>query len=237
MPSSERSLCLGGSGGLPFIVSEVPRQSLIIKEGEYFLFTYENGDITHGNRAGLGLYYRDTRFLTSLETRVEGMQPLFLSSSVERGYMANIHLSNPDIVRDGEAVIPQDTVSIRRSRLIADGLVTVDIPAAAAVDLAGNLSTAAATLSLTYETGAPGVVVSTASGSVVNAPFVVTARWNEPVTGFDASDLVIGNGSASAFTALGGEDRKSTLLNSSHSSISYAVFCLKKKKKKKITKN
>src|SRR2546427_12956581 len=31
-----------------------------------------------------------------------------------------------------------------------------------------------------------------------------------------------------------GEDRKSTRLNSSHSQISYAVFCLKKKKKKKI---
>src|SRR5688572_33472069 len=30
-----------------------------------------------------------------------------------------------------------------------------------------------------------------------------------------------------------GEDRKSTRLNSSHSQISYAVFCLKKKKKKK----
>src|SRR5438309_3110194 len=29
------------------------------------------------------------------------------------------------------------------------------------------------------------------------------------------------------------EDRKSTRLNSSHSSISYAVFCLKKKKKRK----
>src|SRR5437868_10624994 len=29
-------------------------------------------------------------------------------------------------------------------------------------------------------------------------------------------------------------DRKSTRLNSSHVSISYAVFCLKKKKKKKI---
>src|SRR5689334_24352782 len=29
---------------------------------------------------------------------------------------------------------------------------------------------------------------------------------------------------------LGGQDRKSTRLNSSHSSISYAVFCLKKKK-------
>src|SRR5207248_4556946 len=33
-----------------------------------------------------------------------------------------------------------------------------------------------------------------------------------------------------------GEDRKSTRLNSSHRTISYAVFCLKKKKKKKQTK-
>src|SRR5690242_20949512 len=33
-----------------------------------------------------------------------------------------------------------------------------------------------------------------------------------------------------------GEDRKSTRLNSSHMSISYAVFCLKKKKKKKKKK-
>src|SRR5688572_31407005 len=32
-------------------------------------------------------------------------------------------------------------------------------------------------------------------------------------------------------------DRKSTRLNSSHSQISYAVFCLKKKKKKRIPKN
>src|SRR5438270_8983728 len=30
------------------------------------------------------------------------------------------------------------------------------------------------------------------------------------------------------------KDRKSTRLNSSHSQISYAVFCLKKKKKRKI---
>src|SRR5438034_3684274 len=33
-----------------------------------------------------------------------------------------------------------------------------------------------------------------------------------------------------------GTDRKSTRLNSSHTVISYAVFCLKKKKKKKIIK-
>src|SRR3712207_7206742 len=35
----------------------------------------------------------------------------------------------------------------------------------------------------------------------------------------------------SADRGRGGEDRKSTRLNSSHANISYAVFCLKKKKK------
>src|SRR2546422_8329172 len=41
----------------------------------------------------------------------------------------------------------------------------------------------------------------------------------------------------SGFTLLsfGGLDRKSTRLNSSHGYISYAVFCLKKKKNKKST--
>src|SRR5687768_18330034 len=36
---------------------------------------------------------------------------------------------------------------------------------------------------------------------------------------------------------LTGQDRKSTRLNSSHGYISYAVFCLKKKKNKKIQYN
>src|SRR2546426_5213018 len=39
----------------------------------------------------------------------------------------------------------------------------------------------------------------------------------------------------SGFLAFEGEDRKSTRLNSSHLVISYAVFCLKKKKKQKNT--
>ena len=38
------------------------------------------------------------------------------------------------------------------------------------------------------------------------------------------------------FVAVFHEDRKSTRLNSSHRCISYAVFCLKKKKKIKKTK-
>src|SRR2546430_10125029 len=41
----------------------------------------------------------------------------------------------------------------------------------------------------------------------------------------------VAQGAAHAAHRDGAEDRKSTRLNSSHSQISYAVFCLKKKKK------
>src|SRR5688572_31737687 len=44
------------------------------------------------------------------------------------------------------------------------------------------------------------------------------------------------SGRACTRTERSNEDRKSTRLNSSHSQISYAVFCLKKKKKNNKTK-
>src|SRR5690349_22180916 len=47
----------------------------------------------------------------------------------------------------------------------------------------------------------------------------------------DRDDVLADHDGASA------EDRKSTRLNSSHVEISYAVFCLKKKKKTKVSIN
>src|SRR2546427_2351188 len=55
-------------------------------------------------------------------------------------------------------------------------------------------------------------------------PLIVHSRSRAPV------DELVGAGAADGKSP----DRKSTRLNSSHSQISYAVFCLKKKKK--ITK-
>src|SRR5205814_4674992 len=59
---------------------------------------------------------------------------------------------------------------------------------------------------------------------VVNTGFA-TSNNNDHVLSFDGRTIAISHHSA--------EDRKSTRLNSSHLGISYAVFCLKKKKKKK----
>src|SRR5690242_21050392 len=47
------------------------------------------------------------------------------------------------------------------------------------------------------------------------------------------SGELIARALASGLNKVGATDRKSTRLNSSHMSISYAVFCLKKKKNKK----
>src|SRR2546426_2923411 len=54
---------------------------------------------------------------------------------------------------------------------------------------------------------------------------------------YDAEGTLSPDGQTIVFTSLRHgdlEDRKSTRLNSSHLVISYAVFCLKKKKKEKI---
>src|SRR2546430_11616111 len=48
------------------------------------------------------------------------------------------------------------------------------------------------------------------------------------VAGIEARGFILGGAIAHQLSA--GLDRKSTRLNSSHSQISYAVFCLKKKK-------
>src|SRR5690348_17452617 len=57
--------------------------------------------------------------------------------------------------------------------------------------------------------------------------------WNDQQTAPDR-DHPGGSLAHGADPAGRDEDRKSTRLNSSHPSISYAVFCLKKKKKKQL---
>src|SRR5687768_18093424 len=55
---------------------------------------------------------------------------------------------------------------------------------------------------------------------------------NLPIPGFRSRGQIEENCRALEFGPLTPEDRKSTRLNSSHGYISYAVFCLKKKKHK-----
>src|SRR5690348_18165377 len=66
--------------------------------------------------------------------------------------------------------------------------------------------------------------------SVLEFSKVLLVAGGTPGTPFDGSTPTTDGGIEYRWTG----DRKSTRLNSSHPSISYAVFCLKKKKKNNI---
>src|SRR5688500_15666808 len=66
-----------------------------------------------------------------------------------------------------------------------------------------------------------------------NGPFVQVARQGNPL--FNEGLVAIADKDLYSRTSPTSEDRKSTRLNSSHLVISYAVFCLKKKKKNERT--
>ena len=84
----------------------------------------------------------------------------------------------------------------------ADGLVTVDVGAAKATDNAGNNNTAATPLTRSADITAPTVALASTAATTVNGLFPVTATFSEAVTGFDISDITVGNGNASNFTAV-----------------------------------
>src|SRR2546429_2281596 len=71
-----------------------------------------------------------------------------------------------------------------------------------------------------------------AFGGDHHAVFPVHAAGRQARPGVDGDECGAGRGHGIG-ELFGEQDRKSTRLNSSHGYISYAVFCLKKKKKKK----
>src|SRR2546421_7866539 len=66
-----------------------------------------------------------------------------------------------------------------------------------------------------------------AGEGVGTAPFAGAEKVNEELTRHGMRSAALSEAAVAAITI----DRKSTRLNSSHDQISYAVFCLKKKKK------
>ncbi|MDF1813592.1 MAG: Ig-like domain-containing protein, partial [Verrucomicrobiales bacterium] len=76
----------------------------------------------------------------------------------------------------------------------ADGFVTINIPANAAQDAAGNTSAVATGLSVLVDTSVPTPVVSTAANPTTADPFTVTIDFGETVSGFTAGDIIVTGG-------------------------------------------
>jgi RNA 3'-terminal phosphate cyclase len=86
---------------------------------------------------------------------------------------------------------------------IADGMVTVDLNANVAQDVAGNNNTAANQLNRTADLMPPTVSLTSVAPPEVKGLFSVTATFSELVSNFAIADVVVVNGVVSNFTGSG----------------------------------
>ncbi|MGH2783945.1 MAG: amylo-alpha-1,6-glucosidase [Actinomycetota bacterium] len=107
--------------GVNVVLSDDTGRLLATKEGEMFLYANEEGDLVGGHH-GMGLYYRDTRFLSEYTLTIDGRPPVLLSSSAERAYMSYVDCTNPDIWEDHRIAVEQQTLNVRRIRVIDNRL-------------------------------------------------------------------------------------------------------------------
>ena len=88
-----------------------------LKHDDSFLVIDAHGDIGASAGTGDGLFYRDTRFLSHLEMRINGTQPLLLGSNLrDDNAILTVDLTNADIFSSDRVIIlEKDTLHISRS--------------------------------------------------------------------------------------------------------------------------
>jgi len=92
-----------------------------MKEDALVLVTESDGSLPAGTATRLGLYYHDTQFLSGLTLRINGAAPLLLSANTEQSYVGAFQLTNAAATLPGGAALPAQSLSIRRTRFLADG--------------------------------------------------------------------------------------------------------------------
>src|SRR6266542_2463278 len=100
------------------------REVQVIKHERAFFLSDKFGDVPVGNQAALGLYFRDTRFLSRLELWIDDTRPLLLHSSTERNYSQIVELAFPVPVLDPQGFGEYgENMAVSRHRLLGDSLI------------------------------------------------------------------------------------------------------------------
>ncbi len=87
----------------------------------------------------------------------------------------------------------------------ADGVVTTDVAGSVAQDASANDNSAATQFTITSDRTAPTVVLSTTEPDPTNSGIIpVSIAFSEGMSGFDLTDLTVGNGAASNFVDIDG---------------------------------
>jgi len=94
------------------------RDTTLVKEGDLFLLSDLEGNVPAGNTNGLGLYHRDTRFLSVFDLAVAGLRPTILLSSGRWHFLGTYLLTNPTLVTARGEHVEKETLQIRRYRVV-----------------------------------------------------------------------------------------------------------------------
>jgi glycogen debranching enzyme len=99
-------------------VVETIAGAVVVKDGEVFFLCDADGAVPVGGNHGFGLYYHDCRFVCGYTLDLAGKSPHSLVASANRGYMAVIQLSNPDIELNDGSLLKKESVGIEWRRVI-----------------------------------------------------------------------------------------------------------------------
>ena len=89
-----------------------------LKHGDAFALRDSFGDIGNVQNTPEGLYYRDVRYLSRYELRIEGKRPLLLSSAMHEDKAAlSVDLTNPDVPL-GLDRLPRDSIFLGRTKFL-----------------------------------------------------------------------------------------------------------------------
>ena len=99
--------------------SLVDRPLRNLKHGDAFAVLDSFGDIGASPHTPEGLFFRDTRFLSRLELRIEGKRPLLLgSAALEDKAGIAVDLTNPDIPMGPSDKLARDTIFLERNKFL-----------------------------------------------------------------------------------------------------------------------
>jgi glycogen debranching enzyme len=98
------------------------RDVLTIKHEGLFMLSDRHGDVTGDGASALGLYFRDTRFLSRLELRVDGRRPVWLHAEADRNYSMLVETTVPYESLTAERNRRTENVQVSRHRWLEEGM-------------------------------------------------------------------------------------------------------------------
>ncbi|HEY5070640.1 MAG TPA: glycogen debranching N-terminal domain-containing protein [Caulobacteraceae bacterium] len=93
-------------------------QPVLIKDGGFYLSCRGDGEITTVCGSGLGLFHRDTRYLSRYELRLGGEPCLTLMTSPARGHQSVHELTNLAILQLDGAALDVQSLGLRLERTV-----------------------------------------------------------------------------------------------------------------------